>query len=426
MINKLLAYARKCNLDLEIFLIKNDEITIEYLNEVMINYKLQDIKEYKLKALIDGAAVTATVLDISNPEEVINILKTARELTDEQDKDSLAKQFDLEDVTRNSVCVDAQTIRINIKEFNKELNKKYPEVFSIRTEFNYEADTFEIYNTDGVILKDYNYHSFYYSDIVLKVGDKNLCCNKFVMAKEADFELFKKKVYEEIENTLKTQNAKSIKTNKYNIILDNKSVYDILNAFALDFHAKNISRKQSVFTDKLNKKIFNEKITIIEDPNNAKLIGTRLFDSEGTKTYYKKIVDKGVFKTELYNKKYAEKDNTQSTGNSFGVRNIFIEPGRFERDELFKLLGNGLYIKNLMGLHSGINHLTGDISIQCEGFLIENGKKTQAINHIILATNIFELFENVNEVGGDLEFFSSNGGAPSLLINNITIAGKEV
>ena len=52
--------------------------------------------------------------------------------------------------------------------------------------------------------------------------------------------------------------------------------------------------------------------------------------------------------------------------------------------------------------------------------------KTKAVNHIILATNIFELFTQVKEIGSDLEWFGTNGGAPSLLIENITIAGKEV
>lgn len=426
MINKLLEYAKKDNLELEVYAIKNNEITVEYLNDKLANYQVQNIQEYKIKALLDGMAVKITTLDISNPKEIIQQLKTTRELSDELDEDTLAEQIDIEISDRYTKDINPQEIKANIKKFNNAMKQKYKEIFTIRTKFNFEIDEYEIYNTNGVNLVDSNYHSYYYSDVVLKVGDKNLSCDKYIMAKEIDFEKFKLAVEEEIEDTIKKNCAQSISTNKYNIVLNNKSVYDILNAFSVDFYAKNIANKQSVFTDKLNQQIFSEKITIIEDPANANLVGTRRFDTEGTKTYYKKIVDKGVFTTKLYNKKYAAKEKVASTGNVFGVRNMAIMPGEKNKLELFKALDKGIYVHNLMGIHSAINHLTGDISIQCEGFAIENGKKTVALKHIILATNIFELFGQVKEVGSDLEWFSSYGGAPSLLIENITIAGKEV
>lgn len=426
MINKLLEYAKSINLDLEVFVIKNDEITIEYLNDKLSNYKLQNITEYKLKALIDNVAVTATVLDISNPQEVINLLKNARELTDELDSDSLALDIEIDEATREDIKINSNEIKENLKTINKELKEKYSEIFSIRSEFNFEHDKYEIYNTNGVKLQDFNHHGYYYSDIVLKIADENLSCGRFIMAKEPDFNKFKLTLEKVINDTIKKYNACSISTNKYNIVLDNRAVYDILKTFALDFHARNISKKQSVFTEKINKQIFSDKITIIEDPTNRNLIATRLFDDEGTKTYLKKVVECGEFKTILYDKKYAKKDNTTSTGNSYGVRNLYIVPGKKTQEELINSVKNGLFIEELLGLHAGINHLTGDISLQCEGFIIENGKKTKPLKQMVLSTNIFELFGNVLEIGNDLEFFGSNGGAPSLLLENITIAGKEV
>lgn len=426
MMNKLLNKAKEEKIDLEIFSTNNNEISIEFLNEKIVNYKIQDIKEYKIKALIDGVAVTSTVLDISDPKLIIDNLKKTRELTDELDKDSLASQIDIDNLDRKKVDVSPIEVKENLKNINIKLKKMFPEIFTIRTEFNFEKDEYEIANTDGVNLNDFNYHSYYSTDIVLKIDNQNLTCEKYVIGKEIDINKFEKELIKAIQNTLAKHNAKSIKTNKYNIILDNKGVYGILSAFSLDFHVQNIIRNQSVFADKLDKKIFNDKINIVEDPTNSELIGTRLFDSEGVKTYYKKIVENGVFITKLYNKKYAEIDSVKSTGNSFGVRNIYITPGEKTEKELIKELKDGIFIEKLSGLHSGINHLTGDISLQCEGFMIENGKKTTPLKHIILSTNIFELFGNVKEVGSNLEFFGSVGGAPSLLIENITIAGKEV
>lgn len=425
MIEKLLKRAKEEKLDLEIYSIKNNETTIEYLEEKMVNFKIQNIKKYKIKAIVDGIAVEITTLDISSPDDIIEQLKIARKLTDELDEVTLATKEKIELKDRKVLSFDTNEIKNNLKSFNHELKEKYSEVFSIRSEFNFEQDDYEIYNTNGTNLKDSNYHAYYYTDVVLKINEQNLEFYRFLMDKNLDFEKFKRKVEEDLINTLNKVGAKSIVTDKYDILLENKSVYDILNALAMDFHARNISKKQSVFTDKLGEKIFSNKINIVEDPANDKLIGTRLFDDEGVKTYFKKIVDKGVFTTELYDKKYARKDNVKSTGNSYGVRNLYIEPGKKSEDELLEKVEKGIYVEKLLGIHSGINHLTGDMSIQCEGFKIENGKKTIPVNQIVLSTNIFELFGNVKEIANNLEFFGSTGGAPSMLINNITIAGKE-
>lgn len=425
MINNLIKYAKEEKTELEVYSVKNQEITIEYQNSELKNYKTQNIKEYTIKALLDGVSVKLRTLDISNPKETIELLKVMREMTDEIDEDDLACQIDIIPSTAIMLNVDSQEIKNNIRNFNQYLKEKYPSIFTINTEYNFELDEYEINNTNDVSLHDSNYHSFYYTDIVLKVDGKNLNCDKYIMAKEIDFEKFKQTVEEKIKQTLNWVYPRSISTNKYNIILENECVFNILNAISGAFFAKNINNKQSPLTEKYNKKIFSNKITITEDPTNEELIGTRKFDTEGTKTYFKKIIDKGVFVTKLYDKKEAAKDKVVSTGNVYGVRNMSIKPGKKSKNKLLEELNNGIYINNLMGIHSSINQLTGDISIQCEGNIIQDGKKADALNHIVLVSNIFELFSQVKEVGSDLEWFSTTGGSPSLLIENITIAGKE-
>ena len=86
------------------------------------------------------------------------------------------------------------------------------------------------------------------------------------------------------------------------------------------------------------------------------------------------------------------------------------------------LTGNGI---EAYGFHAGVDKKTGVISVQAEGILVENGKLTKGLNMIILSTNIFEVFKNVCEVGNDLTKEYLSVTAPSLLLENITIAGKE-
>ena len=71
-----------------------------------------------------------------------------------------------------------------------------------------------------------------------------------------------------------------------------------------------------------------------------------------------------------------------------------------------------------------INSNSGNISIQIFGYIIENGKIICAFEPTIMTTTIFELFSNVKYIGDDLKFTSQAVGAPSLYIENISIAAK--
>lgn len=425
MIKRLLDYAKKLNLPLEVFCTKRNEVLIDYLNDNLKSYEVMDIKKYLIKSVINNSVVTLKTEDISNPEEIIRLLKESRELNDELNEAELASKNDLDNSIREEVSINPEEVKNNLKSLI-DLKQQFKEIQSIHSSYNFEKLEYELCNTTGTNLKDYTIHGYYYADVNLNFGEKSYLFDKFLMDRRPDFQIFKSKLINSVEESLLKANSKSVKTDKYNLILSNKCVFDLLDAFALDFHAETINKGNTAFANKFNEKVFSDLITIIEDPANQTMVGSRMFDEEGTKTSFKKIIDKGVFKTKLYNKKYAKIENAKSTGNSFGVRNLYLEPGNKTSDELLQELNDGVYIDNLMGIHSGINHLTGDLSLQCEGFIVSDGKKTTGLNQAILATNIFELFNNVKAIANDLEFFGSRGGAPSMLIENVTIAGKEV
>ena len=223
MINNLINEAAKENIELEVYATTNKEITIEYLNETLSNFKTQDIKEYSIKAIINGATVKTIALDISNPKEILDDLKLERELIDELDTDFLAENIDIEERENCDIAIDSQEIKNNIINFNKELKEKYKDIHTVRTEYNFEQDGYELVNSNGVNLKDSNYHAYYSSDIVLKINGKNLSCFEYLMGKEIDFDKFKNKIIIAIEKTILKEKSKSIKTNKYNIILTNNS-----------------------------------------------------------------------------------------------------------------------------------------------------------------------------------------------------------
>ena len=424
MINELLSSAKKNNIELEVYKERNINSSIEVYDNKIESFETFDITSYKIKAIYNKKTINIETEKIDDVENIIKLIKEQSDIIDNNEEDSLANNSEVIECVINDKKFDYNQIQKNMLDFYK-FKTKYDNISSIMTSVSIDRTDIGIYNTLGTKLEDSNSCVLCMSEIVMNFNGKNKTNYRYFYDKNYEIDKFYDMIEQLIKETIEKEMAESIETQKYNIVLDNRCVANLLSHFSNIYDAENINKNKSVLSKKFNEKVFSDKITIVEDPQNENYIGKRLFDDEGTKTFYKEIIKNGYFITKLYDNKTAIKDKTKSTGNSFGTRNMYIVPGQLNKNELIKELNDGIYITYIEGLHAGIDNTTGDISLQAEGYLIKNGEKEKALNMIILSTNIFELFKNVIEVGNDLEFFSITSGAPSLLIRDITIVGQK-
>ena len=89
-----------------------------------------------------------------------------------------------------------------------------------------------------------------------------------------------------------------------------------------------------------------------------------------------------------------------------------------------KTVGYGVIITEFAGLHSGASSVTGDFSLAAKGFMIEDGKKSFPVEQITVAGNFFTLLKDIEEIGSDIKFPMSSIGSPSLIVKELSIAGK--
>ena len=185
--------------------------------------------------------------------------------------------------------------------------------------------------------------------------------------------------------------------------------------------------------------IASDKITLIDDPMRDGCMAQTAFDGEGVATYKKTVIDGGVLNTLLYDIATAEKEGRESTGN--GQRSGYAEPVTIEPysfyicagdksfEDMIGELDDGIYITAMKGLHAGADAVTGDFSIDSEGFRIRDGKICEAIKSFTVAGNFFEMLRGIKEVANDLSFGLPSGftvyGAPSILVPDMSIAGEE-
>ena len=100
--------------------------------------------------------------------------------------------------------------------------------------------------------------------------------------------------------------------------------------------------------------------------------------------------------------------------------NLFIENGNVQFEQLIAPLEKAFLVTELIGM--GVNGVTGDYSRGASGFWIEKGQVAYPVNEVTIAGNLKEIFLAMTPAS-DLEF-KDDVNAPSLLINNMTVAGE--
>lgn len=237
-----------------------------------------------------------------------------------------------------------------------------------------------------------------------------------------------------IDKTVSQLNAGSVQTGSYNIILKNEVFASLLSALSSLFNGEAAYKGLTPLANKLEEKIFDEKVTIIDDPLMKDGYGSTSFDDEGVACFKKTVVDKGVLKTYLHSTKSAALLHTSTTGNGFKSSyaspisvhptNFYLEPGRYSYEELIKEMKDGIIITELNGLHAGLNPITTDFSLQSSGYEVKDGKIIRPVNLFTTASNFLNMMKDVAGVGNDLKFNLSGVGAPSVYFRNVSISGE--
>lgn len=242
---------------------------------------------------------------------------------------------------------------------------------------------------------------------------------------------------EAVEDALSYIGAKPVKAGKYRIALRNDAASDLLDTFSGIFSADRVHKGLSLLKGKVGNTISSKHITIIDDPLLKDGVCSGPFDSEGVPTYTKEVVSDGKLLTLLYNLKTANKDGVKTTGNAskgsysspvdISPSNFYIKPGTSDLKKLLGEMGEGLYITELEGLHSGANIVSGDFSLAAKGFVVSKGVIKEPVEQITIAGNFFKLLEDVEMVANDLKFGMPSGsgcfGSPAIYIKEIAVSG---
>lgn len=225
---------------------------------------------------------------------------------------------------------------------------------------------------------------------------------------------------EAARRTLKRLGARKLATGKSPVLFIPETARAIVSSFVAGIRGSSIYRKASFLLDKKGTAIFPAFVHIHEQPHLLRAVGSAPFDNEGVATYARDIVSEGVLQEYVLESYAARKLGLQTTANAGGVRNLIIDPGKYNDEDLIKKMHKGLVVTEMMG--HGINMVTGDFSQGASGFWVENGEIQYPVEEITIAGNLKDMFLGIQEIGNDVDT-RSNIRVGSLLIEQMTIAG---
>lgn len=397
---------------------------ITYINAELDDYS--DIKKtlYNVKAEYNGKveSLHTEYLD----ESIIDLLLEKINLTDSNYQEDFLESKNVTSIVHEKNV----SVKQEIKTFKKlfEIQKEYPLVKSLELFYADDYEETRIVNSNDLDIKTSEHTYKFIAQATAEENNDSASFDRRILETNKENIDFTGMVKEVLEKATLQVTKEKLETKKYDLILDTSVVSDILSSLKNMLSAQSIRKKTSCLEGKLNNQIFSSKLNIVEEPLNEKYPGYTIFDKEGTSTYNKTIIKNGTLETYLYDSKEAKLENISSTGNSYGqigTRNMYVVPSKTSFADLIKQLDEGLYITDQMGSSgTSINEATGNISIQVFGYIVKDGKITSGFVPAVMSTTIFELLENVEEIGNDLVFKRRDLGTPSLYIKNISIASE--
>jgi len=240
-----------------------------------------------------------------------------------------------------------------------------------------------------------------------------------------------------IKKAIDGQNPIDIEPGKYTVILEPAAVTDFLSFMSyLGLGALPYIEKRSYFSDKAGQRVFSDNVTIVDDAYDKRSQGLP-FDFEGMPRKRVTLIENGVFKNVVYDRKTAKIAGTETTGhslpqpNSYGPMpmNLILKSGDKSVDEMIESTEKGLLIT-----HFHYTNVVNPKEMLITGmtrdgvFLVENGKVTKAVKNMRFTESIPNMFNNIEMIGKETilhsAFFGGGFIVPGLKVNNFTFTSK--
>lgn len=420
--------------DIEIYAVEKTNLSIEVYEQKIEKNEISAMNSVLVKGIYNNkvAKVRIESLDDENVDFMFNqLIDSAKNITANEPAiifegskkypEVLDDSFDFQSIDPR-VKVDALLKLEKGISMAKELSK----VESVSYSESESRTT--IVNSKGLNLSRHNTYATIYAVGVYKKNEQIKTGMSYQIVKNYHDIDIDKLILDNIKDGVGQLGAKTIQSKSYPVVFSNEMFGNILSVFTDIFTGEAAYRKLTKLLGKEGELIASPIVNLIDDPLYDKALFKVPFDDEGVACEKRAWIKDGKFIDFIHNLKTAEIFNKKSTGNGFtsGIEptNLYLEPQDITFEEVIGSINDGVYITDLVGLHAGVESVSGDFSLQAAGFKINNGKLSEPVDMIVVSGNFFTMLKDIEAVANDFIFGLSGIGTGAVKVKALTVAGE--
>ncbi len=197
-----------------------------------------------------------------------------------------------------------------------------------------------------------------------------------------------------------------------------------------------VQRGRSPLAERLGEEVAAEAFVLSDDGLDPAGFATAPVDAEGTPRRRTALIEAGRLQTYLYDSYTARRGGARTTGNAgrsgyrsppaVSASNLIVAPGSASLEQLLREAGDGVYINDVAGLHSGVNPVTGVFSVGASGRAIAAVALAEPLREFTIASDLVSMLRAVRAAGSESRWvpFGGSVSTPPLLIGEMTVSGS--
>jgi PmbA protein len=235
-----------------------------------------------------------------------------------------------------------------------------------------------------------------------------------------------------------SQNPRDLEPDTYEVVLEPLAVSTLVGFLAwVGFGGRTIQEGRSPFSGKAGQEVAARSIDIFDDALSPQTIGLP-FDFEGTPKRRVPLIDKGMFRSGVHDRRSAKMAGVESTGHALPPPNpegafplnLFLGTGEASVEDMIGATDRGLlvtrfhYSNVVHPIETTITGMTRDGT-----WLIEGGRVKHPVKNLRFTQSILQALSNVEMISRESEiaseFFFAASRVPALKIGRFNFSGKS-
>jgi predicted Zn-dependent protease len=216
---------------------------------------------------------------------------------------------------------------------------------------------------------------------------------------------------EAAEIAARTEGAGELEAGTYRAVLSPYAFGELLLYFGYSsLGALTLLEERSFVAGRLGERVFDERLSLADDGLDPRGL-PKAFDLEGVPKRRVPLVEAGVARDVVWDRRTAHRDGRESTGHGLDAAsqahgplpfNLSVAPGEATDEELAELVGDGIYVTrlhyvNIVDAREGL--LTG---MTRDGtFRIENGRVTRPLVNLRFTTSVPDVLASLPGIGAE-------------------------